>query len=97
MWTGRSGLVRGVAVGALVSGAFGGLSTAILDTGFSSIAAYAFGPRSIYFVSAIVSGVVLAGLVSWLIGRALAATGALDRFGAGRAARAREAHDPDPA
>ena len=84
-------------VGALVSGAIAGLSTAILDTNFSSIAAQSFEYRSIYFVAAIVSGVVVAGLVSWLIVRALAATGALDRFGAGREARAHEADDPDAA
>ncbi|UUT34529.1 ECF transporter S component [Microbacterium elymi] len=84
-------------LGALVAGAVAGLSTAILDTNFSSIAAYEFGPRAIYFVAAIVSGILLAGLVSWLIVRALAATGALDRFGAGREARSRESDDPDAA
>ncbi len=75
-------------IGALVSGAFAGLSTAVLDTNFSSVAAYEIGPRTVYFVSAIVSGILLSGLVSWLIVRALAATGALDRFAAGREARA---------
>ncbi|MFT4307212.1 MAG: ECF transporter S component [Microbacterium sp.] len=75
-------------LGALVSGAFAGLSTAILDTSFSSIAAYDLGPRTVYFVSSIVSGILIGGLVSWLIVRALAATGALDRFAAGREARA---------
>ncbi|MFT4212642.1 MAG: ECF transporter S component [Microbacterium sp.] len=75
-------------LGALVSGAFAGLSTAILDTNLSSIAAYDIGPRTVYFFSSIVSGILLAGLVSWLIVRALAATGALDRFAAGREARA---------
>ena len=84
-------------LGALVSGALAGLSTAILDTNFSSIAAQALGYRSIYFVAAIVSGILLAGLTSWLIVRALAATGALDRFGAGREARSRDADDPDAA
>lgn len=78
-------------LGALASGAVAGLSTAILDTNFSSIAAQAAGARLVYFFSAIVSGIVLAGLVSWLIVRALAATGALDRFAAGREARSREA------
>lgn len=84
-------------VGALVSGAFAGLSTAILDTNFSSVAAQSLPFRSVYFVAAIVSGIVLAGLVSWLIVRALAATGALDRFGAGREARAREPESVDAA
>ncbi|WDG18524.1 ECF transporter S component [Microbacterium sp. Clip185] len=78
---------------ALVSGALTGLAVALLDTNFSSIAAYDIGPRAIYFVSAIVSGVLIAGLVSWLIARALAATGALDRFASGRQARIVEAAD----
>jgi energy-coupling factor transport system substrate-specific component len=78
---------------ALVSGALSGLAVALLDTNFSSIAAYDAGPRAIYFVSAIVSGILIAGLVSWLIARALAATGALDRFASGRQARIVEAAD----
>ena len=77
-------------LGALLSGAIAGLSTAILDTNFSSVAAQALPFRAVYFIAAIVSGIVLAGFVSWLIVRALAATGALDRFGAGREARSRE-------
>jgi energy-coupling factor transport system permease protein len=82
-------------LGALASGALAGLSTAILDTGFSSIAALSAEARTVYFVSAIVSGIVLAGAVSWLIVRALAATGTLDRFAAGREARARDASSSD--
>jgi energy-coupling factor transport system permease protein len=82
-------------LGALTSGFLAGLSTAILDTNFSSVAALSDQARAVYFVSAIVSGIVLAGLVSWLIVRALAATGALDRFAAGREARAREASHSD--
>jgi len=81
--------------GALLSGALAGLSAALLDTTFTSIAAYEFGPRAIYFGAAIVSGVVIAGFVSWLLVRALARTGALDRFAAGREARAVD--DPDTA
>lgn len=84
-------------VGALVSGAFAGLAVAVLDTNFSSVAAQSLPFRGVYFVSAIVSGIVVAGLMAWLIVRALAATGALDRFGAGREARARELDDPDAA
>ncbi|GAA1724679.1 ECF transporter S component [Microbacterium paludicola] len=97
------GLVQGVAaelgfalllyanwrlLGALTSGALAGVAVAVLDTNFSSVAALAFEARAVYFVSAIVSGVVIAGLLSWVIVRALAATGALDRFAAGREARA---------
>jgi energy-coupling factor transport system permease protein len=76
---------------ALVSGALAGIAVGILDTNFSSVAALAFEARAIYFVSAVVSGVLIAGLVSWLIVRALAATGALDRFAAGREAREADA------
>ncbi|MGO1770664.1 MAG: ECF transporter S component [Microbacterium sp.] len=71
-------------LGALSSGLFAGLSVAILDTNFSSVAALAFEARTIYFVSAVVSGIVIAGLVSWVLQRALAATGVLDRFASGR-------------
>lgn len=78
-------------LGALVSGALAGISVAVLDTNFSSVAALAFEARVIYAGSAIVSGIVLAGLGSWLLTRALAATGALDRFASGREARARSA------
>ena len=42
----------------------------------------------IYLGSLIVSGAVLAGVVGWLLVRALAKTGALSRFAAGREARA---------
>ncbi len=84
-------------LGALSSGLFAGLSVAILDTNFSSVAALAFEARAVYFVSAVVSGIVIGGLLSWAIVRALAATGALDRFAAGREARAREAEPPGDA
>lgn len=39
----------------------------------------------IYFACLTVSGALLAGLVGWLLTRALAATGVLDRFASGRA------------
>ena len=38
----------------------------------------------IYVAAAVVSGTVLAGVVSWLLTRALAKTGVLGRFAAGR-------------
>ncbi|WP_405218252.1 ECF transporter S component [Agrococcus sp. Ld7] len=38
----------------------------------------------IYFASLVVSGALLAGLVGWLLTRALASTGVLDRFASGR-------------
>jgi energy-coupling factor transport system substrate-specific component len=40
--------------------------------------------NSIYLVTVVISGAVLAGVVGWLLVRALATTGALSRFAAGR-------------
>lgn len=42
----------------------------------------------IYTIASTVSGAVIAGLVSWLLVKAIAATGALNRFASGREARA---------
>lgn len=42
---------------------------------------------TVYLVSSAVSGAVLAGLLGWLLVRALAVTGVLDRFPVGRARR----------
>ncbi|MET0674031.1 MAG: ECF transporter S component [Microbacterium pygmaeum] len=44
---------------------------------------------TIYLVSTVISGAVIAGALSWVLARGLAATGALDRFASGREARAR--------
>lgn len=44
---------------------------------------------AIYLVSAVISGAVIAGALSWVLARGIAATGALDRFGSGREARVR--------
>ncbi len=68
---------------ALLAGAGAGLALAVNDLinwypGSSSTFA------TIYTVSAVVSGMLLAGLLSWLAVRALARTGALHRFAAGR-------------
>ena len=84
-------------VAALTSGAFAGIAVALLDTNFSSVAALSGEARAVYFVCAVISGIVIAGLLSWVVVRALAATGALDRFAAGREARAREAEPVDAA
>lgn len=43
----------------------------------------------VYLVSTALSGAVIAGALSWLLARGIAATGALDRFASGRAARGR--------
>lgn len=72
---------------ALLAGALAGVAVAVLDTSFSSIAAYDLPARAIYAASAVISGAVVAGLGSWLAVRALAATGALDRFDVGRRSR----------
>jgi energy-coupling factor transport system substrate-specific component len=68
----------GAAAGAWVFELFYGSSPNILKT---------FEFNAIYLVSLIVSGALLAGVVGWLAVRALAATGALNRFAAGREAR----------
>lgn len=73
---------------ALLAGAGAGLALAINDL----LLWYpgAAGPfATIYTISAVVSGVVLAGLLSWLAMRGLARTGALSRFAAGRDIRSR--------
>lgn len=72
---------------AILAGALAGVAVALLDTSFSSIAAYDLPARAIYAAAAVVSGAVVAGIGSWLAVRGLAATGALDRFDAGRRAR----------
>ena len=43
----------------------------------------------IYLVSTVISGAVIAGALSWVLARGIAAAGALDRFGSGREARVR--------
>jgi len=43
--------------------------------------------NAIYLGAVVVSGAILAGVVGWMLVRALAATGALNRFAAGREAR----------
>lgn len=49
--------------------------------------AKSFAFNAIYSVSLMISGALLAGLLGWLLTRALARAGALDRFAAGREAR----------
>ncbi|AZC13083.1 ECF transporter S component [Microbacterium sp. ABRD28] len=44
---------------------------------------------TVYLASTLVSGALIAGALSWVLARGLAATGALDRFAMGREARAR--------
>ena len=73
---------------AMLAGALAGIGGSIIDLvvyypGYPPVFAL------IYVISFAVSGAVLGGLVSWLIARALAATGALNRFASGRDAAAR--------
>ncbi|GAA4670285.1 ECF transporter S component [Frondihabitans cladoniiphilus] len=74
---------------AILAGAGAGAVTGFLDTNFSSVAAYAFEFKVVYFVASVVSGAVIAGLLSWIAVRGLAATGALSRFASGRATQNR--------
>ncbi|WP_323742910.1 MULTISPECIES: ECF transporter S component [unclassified Rathayibacter] len=71
---------------ALLAGAAAGVALAIND--LLSWYAGADGLfASVYLISSIVSGAVLAGLLPWLAVRGLAASGALDRFASGRESR----------
>ncbi len=68
----------GAAVGAWLFELFYGSSPNILKSAEFN---------AIYLGALVVSGALLAGLVGWLLVRALAATGALSRFAAGRELR----------
>ncbi|TFD27544.1 ECF transporter S component [Cryobacterium cryoconiti] len=73
---------------ALLAGAGAGLALAVNDLLLwypGSAAPFI----TIYTASSIVSGIVVAGLLSWLFMRGLARTGALSRFAAGRSSRTR--------
>lgn len=68
---------------ALLAGAGAGIAESILDLLYSYPGAKpAFAIT--YAITTTVSGIVVAGLLSWLLVRALARTGALSRFAAGR-------------
>jgi energy-coupling factor transport system substrate-specific component len=93
-----SGLIQGAAIelvflvflyanwsvmAAMLAGAAGGAALGINE----NLVYYAANDaifKSIYLTSTIVSGILLAGLLSWAAVRGLAATGALSRFAAGR-------------
>lgn len=72
---------------ALLAGGAAGVAVGVLDNTFSSNATWELGYKAVYLGCAVVSGVVVAGLLSWLAVRALAATGVLSQFAAGRTAR----------
>jgi energy-coupling factor transport system substrate-specific component len=71
---------------ALLAGAGAGLALAVNDL-LLWYPGSAVPFIAIYTLAAIVSGIVVAGLLSWLAVRGLARTGALSRFPAGRAVR----------
>jgi energy-coupling factor transport system substrate-specific component len=74
-------------VPAMLAGAGAGVGAWILEFALGNIAkSAAF--NTVYLVSLVISGAVLAGLVGWALTRALARTGALSRFESGREARA---------
>jgi len=67
----------------VLAGAVAGLAMAVIDL----ILWYAGADvlfATVYVIACIASGAVLAGVVSWLLVRALASTGVLSRFAAGR-------------
>ena len=71
---------------ALAAGAGAGVVVGVLDT-FVYYPDFELGYKLLYLVFAVVSGVVIAGLGSWALTRALAATGALAPLASGRDAR----------
>lgn len=71
-----------------LSGAGAALGAMILEGFTSGNFAKGFLFNLIYWSSSILSGIVLAGLLAWVLTRSLAATGVLDRFPAGRERRA---------
>ena len=73
---------------AVLAGAGAGLAMAVNDL-ITWYPGTAFSFQAVYGVSAVISGAVVAGLLSWLIARALARSGALNRFAAGREVTAR--------
>lgn len=69
---------------ALLAGAMTGVSAAIFDFFAWNSETDLWSYRVPYALITVVSGTILAGLGSWALVRALAPTGVLDRFGAGR-------------
>jgi energy-coupling factor transport system substrate-specific component len=72
---------------AMLAGAGAGTGAWVLELFLTPNLAKTVEFNLIYLGSLIVSGALLAGLVGWLLVRALAATGALSRFASGRDAR----------
>ncbi len=71
---------------ALLAGAVSGLFMGIYEVIVWN-PEYTAGNKLIYVICAVISGTLLAGLVSWLLTRALAKTGVLSSLASGRQAR----------
>lgn len=69
---------------ALLAGAGSGAAMGIYEAVVYYAGEMTFDKAVIYVLSAVVTGVLLAGLVSWLLTRALVKTGALDSLASGR-------------
>lgn len=72
---------------AVLAGAFAGLGAWTLELFTSANIAKSFEFNAIYLACTTLSGAILAGALGWMLVRALAKTGALDRFAAGREVR----------
>ncbi|MGD8214789.1 ECF transporter S component [Aestuariimicrobium sp. Y1814] len=72
---------------AMLAGAGAGVGAWVLEWVLGN-RAKSFEFNSIYLVCLMISGAVLAGVLGWLLTKALARTGALDRFASGREATA---------
>ncbi|MEZ3158351.1 ECF transporter S component [Microbacterium sp. BWR-S6Y] len=72
---------------AMLAGAGAGIGAWVLELFLTPNIVKSIEFNLIYLGTLVVSGALLAGLVGWLLVRALAATGALSRFAAGREAR----------
>jgi energy-coupling factor transport system substrate-specific component len=68
---------------AILAGALAGVGGGVLDLIFYYPGSAAFF-ATVYLVCFAISGALLGGLVSWVLTRALASTGALSRFASGR-------------
>lgn len=68
---------------ALLAGAGTGLAMGLFEI-VSYVPEYSAGNKAIYVASAVTTGVVVAGALGWLLVRALARTGVLAPFAAGR-------------
>lgn len=79
---------------ALAAGALAGVAASVYDLGLLPGLAGGYAGSSaafgaVYLTAQAISGALLAGLLAWVVVRALAATGSLARFPAGRATVAR--------